>query len=66
MCDAVRDGFECTRVLNVRVLRGMTGRIWRSGTGTTMSDETKATILLTVALIVLWVGVFLAAQTELG
>jgi len=29
-------------------------------------DDVKATVLLIVLLTVLWVGVFVAAQTELG
>ena len=30
-----------------------------------MSDDTKSLILITVALTILWIGVFMAAQTEL-
>ncbi len=30
-----------------------------------MSDDAKAMILITVVLTMLWVGVFIAAQTEL-
>lgn len=31
-----------------------------------MTDDTKALILITVILIVLWVGVFIMAQVEKG
>ncbi len=31
-----------------------------------MTDDTKAMILITVVLLVLYIGVFIAAQTEMG